>query len=119
MTTTGTEVSTLMSTQNADNVAITGGNIAGTTISGATILASVTTLPSGYGGTLTLATTTPVTVSSAAIAITSAIILSPNVVAVRTTTAPPTITKIGAGQFEVTGAASDSSVMNWAIIKTV
>ncbi len=109
MTATGTETSTLMGTQNADNVAITGGTIAGT----------VMTAPSGYSGTVTLATTTPVTVSSAAVAITSAIILSPNIVAVRTTTAPPTVTKIGAGQFEITGAASDSSVMNWAIIKTV
>ncbi len=104
-----TETSTLMSTQNADNVAITGGTIAGV----------VQTQPSGYSGTVTLTTTTPVTVSSSAVAITSAIILSPNVVAVRTTTAVPAITKIGAGQFEITGAASDSSVMNWAIIKTV
>lgn len=104
-----TETSTLMSTQNADNVAITGGTMTGV----------IQTEPPGYSGTLTLNTTTPVTVSAAAIAITSAIILSPNIVAVRTTTAPPTITAITAGQFVVTGAASDSSVMNWAIIKTV
>lgn len=104
-----TETSTLMSTQNADAIAVTGGTMTGVT----------TTLAAGYSGTVTLTAATAVTVSSAAIAITSAIILSPNIVAVRTTTAPPTITKIGAGQFEVTGAASDSSVMNWAIIKTV
>ncbi len=139
--TTGTELSTLLSTQNADNINITGGNMSNVTVSactivsptfgapatfstptingGATILQSVTTMPTGYAGTLTLATTTPVTVSGAAIVVTSAILLSPNTVAVRTTTAPPTVTKIGTGQFEVTGAASDSSVMNWAIIKTV
>lgn len=113
-----TETSTLLSTQNADNVAITGGNIAGTTISGATILASVQTLPAGYGGTFVAAPAGLTTVSSAAILITSAIIFSPNIVAVRTTTAQPYISTITAGQFIATAAASDSSTYNWAIIKT-
>lgn len=121
-----TETSTLLSTQNADNVNFTGGvtsNLSqnGGTLSGATILALAAAIvpAAGYTGTVTLNDTTGVTVSGAAILTSSIIVMSPATVAVRTSTAPPTVTAITTGQFVVTGAASDSSVMNWAIIRTV
>lgn len=118
-----TETSTLMGTQNCDNVSIAGGTITavslnGGTISGATILASPTTLPTGYSGTLVLNGATAVTVSAAAIAITSAIILSLNTVG-GSVGVQPHIATITAGQFTVVGTASDTSTMNWAIVKTV
>lgn len=121
MTTTGTEVSTLMGVQNADNIAVTGGSMAGVsitggTITGATMTGTTITQPSGYVGTLTLNGTTPVTVSGSAILITSAIILSLNTVG-GTVGVQPHVATISAGQFTVLGTASDSSIYNWSIIK--
>ena len=98
---------TLMSTQNADAIAVTGGTITGTTY----------TQPSGRSGTVTLNGTTPVTLSSASLAITDVIVLSLNTVG-GTVGVQPHVATVTAGQATVIATASDTSIMNWALIKT-
>ncbi len=98
---------TLLSTQNADAVALTGGTIAGVSI----------TQPSGRAGQLTLNGTTPVTVSSSSLAITDVFVMSLNTVG-GTVGVQPHVATIAAGQLTVIGTASDTSVYNWALIKT-
>lgn len=108
---------TLCGTQNVDAVNITGGNLAGVTISAAVILASSITQASGRAGTFTLNGTTPVTISSSSLAITDAIVISLNTVG-GTVGVQPHVATVTAGQATVIGTASDSSIYNWALIKT-
>lgn len=108
MATTGTETSTLMSTQNADNVAITGGSISGTNMS----------LPSGRVGTFTLNGATPVTVTNTNVAISDVIPISLKTVGGTVGAIPAIQTITAATGFTVAGTASDTSVYNYCLIKT-
>ena len=101
-----TETSTLMSTQNADNVAITGGTMTGVNV----------TQPSGRVGTLIANQTTPVTISSSIIAITDIFVFSLNTVGGTVGQLPHVVT-IAAGQVSVAATASDTSTYNYTIIK--
>jgi len=98
---------TLMSTQNADAIAVTGGTITGTTI----------TPPSGRAGTFTLNGTTPVTISSSSLAITDVIVMSLNTVG-GTVGVQPHVATVTAGQATVIGTASDTSVYNYVLVKS-
>ena len=98
---------TLAGTQTVDAIALTGGTITGVSI----------TQPSGRAGTVTLNGTTAVTISSSSLAITDVIVLSLNTVG-GTVGVQPHVATVTAGQATVIATASDSSIMNWALIKT-
>lgn len=115
-----TETSTLMSTQNADNISVTGGTMAGVSITGGTINAAVltnVTYPANRYGTFVLNGTTPVTISSASLLITDVIGISLNTVG-GTVGAEPVVKTIAAGQATIAGTASDTSTYNYVFIKT-
>lgn len=110
---------TLMSTQNADNIAVTGGSMSGVSISGGTIT-GVTGFPkpaSGRTGTFVVNGTTPVTISAASIVITDILISSLNTVG-GTVGALPAVKTITAGQLTVAASASDTSTYNYILVAT-
>ncbi len=124
MTATGTETSTLMGTQNQDNVNITGGTIAGTSITGGTVTGAVisggtinTGAAAGRYGTFVANGTTAVTISSASLLITDVIAISLNTVG-GTVGVQPHVATIAAGQASIVCTASDTSTYNYVFIKT-
>ena len=124
MTATGTETSTLMGTQNQDNVNITGGTMAGVSITGGTVTGATISggtinggAAAGRYGTIAVNGTNIVTISSASMLITDVIAFGLNTVG-GTVGAIPAVQTIAAGQATLKATASDTSTYNWVLIKT-
>lgn len=105
----GAETSSLLGTQNVDNVTITGGAITNTSLGNKTT----------RSGTFTLNGTTPVAVTNTTVAITDAIVMSLNTVGGTVGVQPHVATITAASGFTVVGTASDTSIMNYTLIATV